>query len=140
MATLAMLRAWSPRRVMMSSLRWRSRWPAGTCWIASISAHRKIGDPCLVMWPRLTLTSDPRCRGVSPAQEHSSAGRGNPGDVADLGHDHRAWRRADAGQGADRLVALVVLKQPGDGCLEQGDLVSQQRADLAPRDQLPRIR
>jgi hypothetical protein len=38
------------------------------------SAQRTIGDPCFVMWPRLTLVSDSRCRGVSPAHEHSRAG------------------------------------------------------------------
>ncbi len=45
--------------------------------MASISAHRKIRDPCLVMCPRLTLVPDSRCRGVSPAHEHTSAGRRN---------------------------------------------------------------
>ena len=45
--------------------------------MASISAQRRFRDPCLVMWPRLTLVSDSRWRGVSPAHEHSSAGRGN---------------------------------------------------------------
>lgn len=40
---------------------------AAASWIASTSAHRTSGDPCLVMRPRLTLTSDSPCRGVSPA-------------------------------------------------------------------------
>jgi hypothetical protein len=51
--------------------------PGETCWIASISAHRTSGDPCLVIGPRLTLASDSRCRGVSPAHEHSRAGVAN---------------------------------------------------------------
>lgn len=33
------------------------RLPAGASWIASISAHRRIGDPCLVMRPRVILVS-----------------------------------------------------------------------------------
>ena len=43
----------------------------GARWIASISAQRSIGEPCLVTWPRATLVSDSRCRGVSPAYEPS---------------------------------------------------------------------
>jgi hypothetical protein len=38
---------------------------------ASTMARRRVGEPCLVMCPRATLTSDSRCRGVSPAQLHS---------------------------------------------------------------------
>ena len=41
--------------------------------MASITAQRSIRDPCLVTCPRATLVSDSRCRGVSPAHEHSWA-------------------------------------------------------------------
>src|SRR5258708_3816614 len=34
-------------------------------------AHSFCREPCLVTWPRVTLVSDSRCRGVSPAHEHS---------------------------------------------------------------------
>ena len=40
-------------------------------WIASITAQRSSREPCLVTCPRATLMSDSRCRGVSPAHEHS---------------------------------------------------------------------
>jgi hypothetical protein len=44
---------------------------------ASTIAHRRIGEPCLVICPRATLRPDSRCRGVSPAQLHSCPGPGN---------------------------------------------------------------
>ena len=47
---------------------------AGARWIASITAQRSSRDPCLVTCPRATLMSDSRCRGVSPAHEHSCPG------------------------------------------------------------------
>ena len=43
----------------------------GVRWMASVSAQRSIRDPCLVTCPRVTLRSDSRWRGVSPAHEHS---------------------------------------------------------------------
>ena len=49
--------------------------PSGWCWIASTMAHRSSGEPCLVMCPRATFRSDSRCRGASPAQQHSRPGR-----------------------------------------------------------------
>jgi hypothetical protein len=45
--------------------------------MASISAHRTIGDPCLVMCPRATLVSDSRWRGAVPDCEHNRAGVAN---------------------------------------------------------------
>ena len=44
---------------------------------ASTAAHRTRVGPCLVIRPRRTLSSDSRCRGVSPAHEHRRFGFGN---------------------------------------------------------------
>jgi len=66
--------------------------------------------------------SDSRCRGVSPAHEHSCPGFlkrvTSPISATITAPGHRA----DAGQGADRLVSLVVLEQPGDDGFQHGDL------------------
>jgi hypothetical protein len=51
-ATLAMLRAWGPRRAMMASRAWWTGVPAGVRWTASISAERSGREPCLVIRPR----------------------------------------------------------------------------------------
>ena len=39
-----------------------------------MAAQRTSVEPCLVMLPRRTLTSDSRWRGVNPAQEHNASG------------------------------------------------------------------
>ena len=57
-----------PRRAMMACLTAPITESRGIRWTASMTAQRSIGDPCLVTWPQVTLTSDSRCRGVSPAQ------------------------------------------------------------------------
>jgi hypothetical protein len=69
-ATFAMFFASFPRRAMMPSLTAPVTESARTRWTASISAQRSSRDPCLVTCPRATLV-DSRCRGVSPAHEHS---------------------------------------------------------------------
>ena len=87
---------------------------AGARWIASISAQRSSREPCLVTCPRVTLMSDSRWRGVSPAHEHSWPALREPGHVADLGGDDRGEHRADAGQLLDHLVAAVTGQQVRD--------------------------
>jgi len=62
-----------------------------------MTAQRSSLDPCLVMCPRATLTSDSRCRGVSPAQEQQLPRVAEPGHLADLGDDDRGEDRADTG-------------------------------------------
>ena len=44
---------------------------------ASMAAHRTNLEPALVMGPRITLVSDSRWRGASPAQEVSASALGN---------------------------------------------------------------
>jgi hypothetical protein len=45
--------------------------------MASTTAQRRIGEPCLVMCPRLTFRPDSRWRGVRPAHDDSRAGPEN---------------------------------------------------------------
>ena len=87
------------------------RVPAGWCWIASTSAQRSSGEPCLVMWPRVTLVSDSRCRGVSPAQEHSRAGPGT-GVMSPISATITAASTGPMpGSGLERAVPVVTLQQ-----------------------------
>ena len=58
------------------------------------------------------LVSEEYCRGVSPAQQASGAVR-EPGDVPDLGDEHRGEHRPDALDLEQRLVAGVVLAAGG---------------------------
>ena len=51
--------------------------------------------PCLVIRPRCTVVSDSWCFGVSPAQRGQLRGPVEPGDVADLGDEHRRQHRPD---------------------------------------------
>ena len=60
-----------------------------------------------------------------------------PGDVADLGDDHRGQHRADARQGLDRLVAVVAGQQVGDDRLQHGDLGGQLTGELRSEATFP---
>ncbi len=70
-------------------------------------------EPCLVMWPRCTVVSDSRCRGVKPAQLHSWRGPGEARDVADLDHEDGGQHRTHSTDGLDGVIAGVIL-QGGD--------------------------
>ena len=61
---------WVPRR--SPTLRWWRRMGVSVRWwaTASTAAQRTRREPCLVMWPRRTVTSDSLCVGVRPAQLH----------------------------------------------------------------------
>ena len=78
--------------------------------------------------------------GCQPGPRAQPGRGGEPGDVADLGHDHRRQHRADARQRPDGVVAVVVGQQVGDGRLEHGDLGGQLTGERAQRGHLPRIR
>ena len=86
---------------MMSSLRWRSGWPAGTCWIASISAHRTVPGSLLGDVPAADLDIGLPVPGGQPGPRAQPGWAREPGNVADLGHDHRrrAPGRCRAGPG-----------------------------------------
>lgn len=49
--------------------------PGRVRWQASTVAQRTSRLSCLVIGPWCTMVSDSRCRGVSPAQQHSLSGR-----------------------------------------------------------------
>jgi len=48
-----MLRAYVPRRAMVTSLTWVGLAVAGWRWIASVTAQRSIREPCLDACPRI---------------------------------------------------------------------------------------
>src|SRR5450755_3459936 len=102
-----------PRRAMMASLTEPVTESAGARWMASMTAQRSCRDPCLVTCPRVTLTSDSRCRGVSPAHEHSCAGGLEPGHLADLGekrvHPH-GLRHTHAAEFVREGVPINVIR------------------------------
>src|SRR5215469_18789123 len=68
MAVVAIL---GPRRAAMAVQAGSKPGDLRACWAAWFRAQRRIGDPCLEMWPCRTLTSLPRTVGVRPAQEAS---------------------------------------------------------------------
>ena len=57
-----------------------------------------------------------------PGPAAEVAGRGEPRDIADLGHEDRGQHRADAGNGLDGVVAEVAGEIRGGLFFEQGDL------------------
>jgi hypothetical protein len=116
---------------MMESLSSRGGLPAAWRWIASTADRRRAGEPCLVMCPRGTLTSDSRCRGVSPAQPQL-AGAGEPAGVADLGDDDGGQHRADPRQPQHRLVRRVAAEEVGGHLIEHGGLRGAWPAPRAP--------
>ena len=79
-----------------------------------MAAQRTRREPCLVIPPRVTLASDSRWRGVSPAQRAQLVGRWEALDLADLGDEDRTEDRAHALDGLDGVVAEVVAEPARD--------------------------
>src|SRR5664280_1406966 len=79
------------------ALRWRKT--------ASTAAHRTSREPCLVMCPRRSFSSDAWCGGGEPGPSAQVPSGGEPRDVADLGHEDCGQHRADPGDGLDDVVA-----------------------------------
>jgi len=78
-----------------------------------------------VIRPRWTWVSDSWCLGVSPAQHASLRCRGEPGDVTDLGHEHRRQGGTNAGDVLDRGVPRRGRHSTADRTGEQVDLEVQ---------------
>src|SRR5205085_5191128 len=86
-----------------------------------MAAQRTRGEPCLVMGPRLTLSSDSRCLGVRPAHEQSRSGawkRETSPISAQNGSEHPAHPR----DLADGVVAGVAFELAMDAPVQHGDL------------------
>ena len=107
--------------------------------MASVSAQRSIRDPCLVTCPRATLRPGLAVPGRKPGPRAQLPRVPEPGDVADLGHDHGGQHRADAGQLLDDLVAAVAGQQVAGHVGEHGDLGGQLAGELAQRGDFPGI-
>ena len=84
----------------------------------SINVARTSRDPCLEIRPRRVLRSDSRCLGVKPTPRAQVRRRREPGDVTDLGDQHRGADLADAVDRLHRPIATIVLEVLVDVALE----------------------
>src|ERR1035438_4119453 len=85
------------------------RWESGNRMRLAQQPRALLSDmPAGDLGVRLTVT------GRQPGPRAQLARVLEPGDVADLGDDHRGQHRADAGQLLDHLVAAVTGQQAGD--------------------------
>jgi len=84
---------------------------------AAAAATSHLGDPATVHGGVGLAVA----RG-QPGPAGQLRGAGEPGDVTDLGDEHRREHRADPGNGLDRGVAGIGAQSPGDEVGEQPDL------------------
>ena len=122
-----------------------ARWPA----TASTAAQRTRRDPCLVMWPRRTFSSDSRWVGVRPAQLHRCLAEENremsPISATKIearigeqcGHGRRSMLRAFPGHDSQHLQVGVVAHHLMIGAWSR-NLLRQWQA-LDPRLKFPRF-
>ena len=113
-ATLAMLRAWGPRRAMMASRACRIGVPAGVRWTApgQRPAQRPralLGDPAAVHRGVGFVVG-----GRESGPTRQLGGTSEAAHVADLGDEHRRQHRPDAGCLLECLIAAMVAEPFGD--------------------------
>ena len=72
--------------------------------------------------PRNTLTSDSRCSGVNPTQEHNRFGWGKRLDVADLSDEHPRKHPTHPRQLLNSPIPRIVAQLEMDTPIQFGDL------------------